>query len=424
MPSIDEARLAFLRDLTGDVVNEARILPGQILPGVGENTTGITLIRPGGRRCYPAFWVRDFVMSLDSGFITVEELKSILILTAGCQSGNDSIGMATGAVVPPFSIPDHVLLNGQPVFFPGTYSAGLDQGGEPFGVRPPFDDQFYFIEMAHFYVGVSGDKDILLTEVNDLRLMDRLHRAFEVPPHDSETEVVLAIPEERGVNFGFFDTVYQTGYLLFSSLLKYRAALCMSRLCDILGDFQGMMRYGRIAERLREAVPAIFGTPSGWLNAATGVCKQHDVWGTAFAIYIEILEGEFRDKALRAIRDAYYDGSMTYRGNVRQILTTENHSETSAWERALPPINTYQNGAYWGTATGWVLYALSQIDEAAFVRMANEYIDELMEGDYRKGEEYGSPWECFHPDGNHHQNPVYMASVTLPFAALRRLLER
>ena len=63
-----------------------------------------------------------------------EELKGMLILTAGYQSGNDSIGMATGAVVSPFSIPDHVLLNGQSVFFPGTYSAGLDQGGEPFRV--------------------------------------------------------------------------------------------------------------------------------------------------------------------------------------------------------------------------------------------------------------------------------------------------
>ncbi|NOZ63923.1 MAG: hypothetical protein GXO71_03130, partial [Caldiserica bacterium] len=103
------------------------------------------------------------------------------------------------------------------------------------------------------------------------------------------------------------------------------------------------------------------------------------------------------------------------------ILTTENFSENSAWEKALPKINTYQNGAYWGTASGWVFDALARVDEESFTRIVNEYIDELIEGDYRKGKDYGSPWECFHPEGNHNQNPVYLTSVTLPFSSLKKL---
>ena len=53
--------------------------------------------------------------------------------------------------------------------------------------------------------------------------------------------------------------------------------------------------------------------------------------------------------------------------------------------------------------------------------MVNEYIDELKRGDYRQGEEYGSPGECFHPEENHRQNSVYKTSVTLQFAALKRV---
>jgi len=118
------------------------------------------------------------------------------------------------------------------------------------------------------------------------------------------------------------------------------------------------------------------------------------------------VEGDVRKNALCAIRAAYRSGTMCYRGNVRQILTTEDYNETSAWEKALTPINQYQNGAYWGTASGWVIYALFQADKEYFIKMVNEYIDELIEGDYRKGEEYGSPWECFHSDRNWRQNSI------------------
>ena len=132
-------KLAFLKNLTQDVVNASRILPKAQIP-IEEtniptrNTTGITLICPGGRTCYPAFWIRDLAMDLGSGLITVDELKGMLFLTAQRQNGSNPWYLDTGAVVPPFAIPDHILLNGEPVFFPGTYSSGPDQGGKEWGL--------------------------------------------------------------------------------------------------------------------------------------------------------------------------------------------------------------------------------------------------------------------------------------------------
>ncbi|MBA7543532.1 hypothetical protein ES705_35863 [subsurface metagenome] len=424
--NIEEGKLAFLKNLTKDVVDASRVFPEQELSGIAgisvkKNTTGITLIRPGGRICYPAFWIRDLAMDLESGLITADELKGVLLLTAQCQRGAEPWHLDTEAVVPPFAIPDHILLNGEPVFFPGTYSFGPDQGGVQFGYQPPFDDNYYFIEMAYYYLQMTEDESLFQIKVKGIPLLERLHKAFTVPPYDKTTGIVQTTQEDRGVNFGFFDSIYQTGYLLFASLLRFRAALCMKTICESLGEINKAKQYQEEADKIKKFIPSIFATSSGWLNATTGICKQHDVWGTAYAIYIDVLEGNIRKKALSAIRQAYRSRTICYRGNVRQILTTENYSKTSAWEKALSPINRYQNGAYWGTASGWVFYALYQADKESFSKMVNEYINELTEGDYRKGEEYGSPWECFHPDGNWRQNSVYKTSVTLPFAALKRV---
>jgi len=424
--NIDEDKLSFLEELTRDVVGESRIFPEQeLLEDVGvpvrKNTTGITLIRPGGRTCYPAFWIRDLAMDLESGLITVDELKGMLLLTAQSQRGAEPWHLDTKAVVPPFAIPDHILLNGEPVFFPGTYSSGPDQGGVQFGYQPPFDDNYYFIEMAYHYLQMSEDKSLFQIKVKGISLLERLHKAFSVPPSDKTTGIVVTTEKDRGVNFGFFDGVYQTGYLLFASLLRFRATLCMKTICERLGEINKAKQYHKEADKIKKSIPEVFATSSGWLNATTGICKQHDVWGTAYAIYISALEGNIRQKALSAINDAYRSGIMCYQGNVRQILTTANYSERSAWEKALSPINRYQNGAYWGTAFGWVFCALYHADKESFSKMVNEYIDELTEGDYRKGKEYGSPWECFHPDGNWRQNSVYKTSVTLPFTSLKRI---
>lgn len=46
------------------------------------NTSGCTLIRPGGRACYPAVWTQDFAIALETGFVTPEEMLDHLDLIA------------------------------------------------------------------------------------------------------------------------------------------------------------------------------------------------------------------------------------------------------------------------------------------------------------------------------------------------------
>ena len=98
------------------------------------------------------------------------------------------------------------------------------------------------------------------------------------------------------------------------------------------------------------------------LHASTGKSKQADVWSTGLAVYLNILEGEKMEKACRFLADAYKKGYLPINGNIRHVLTIDDFNETTSWEFSLAKKNTYQNGAYWGTPTGWICYAISKAD--------------------------------------------------------------
>jgi len=68
--------IVFLKKITADVIEASRVGPGQDVASYGPNMTGDTIIRPGGRNCYPAFWVRDYAMSLETGFMTSRRLSA------------------------------------------------------------------------------------------------------------------------------------------------------------------------------------------------------------------------------------------------------------------------------------------------------------------------------------------------------------
>ena len=122
------------------------------------------------------------------------------------------------------------------------------------------------------------------------------------------------------------------------------------------------------------------------LRASTGKSNQADVWSTGLAVFLNILEGDKMEKACRFLADSYKKGYLSYNGNIRHLLTIDDYNVTTAWEFSLAGKNTYQNGAYWGTPTGWICYAISKADFTLGQKLANEYIEDLRKNDFRKGE--------------------------------------
>ena len=426
-PSVAAARqaqavqdLKFLRDLTRDVVEASRVKSGQKTAGSPTNTCGFTLIMPGGRGSYPAFWIRDFAMSLESGFITAEEMLNHLRLTARCQNG-------PGAHAPPrpgrsaLCHPGPYQLRWRCGLYPGTYSSGDDHGKGACGILPPVDDHYEFIHIAHCLFRTAGKGEFLQEQIKGMPLLDRLAAAFEAPQTDAQTGSVVTDDAQRAVGFGFCDAVYFTGKMLFPSLLRFRAAGQLAELCQATRRAEPERGYRQIQQRISENLASTFGEPArlgGWLMAATKVGRQPDVWGTLYALHLGAIKGAAAERAARTLVDAVRRKTIVFEGAVRHVPTDLDASPASAWEKtAGVAINTYQNGAYWHTPTGWLIAAVRQSDPQLASELLSQYLQHLQQNDFRQGPGHEAPWECFGPKG-YAQNGIYMTSVTLPWAVL------
>ena len=415
---LDTNDLTFLEEMVKDVMEASRIYPGQkISKDFGPNQTEGILIRPGGRTSYPAFWIRDYAMSIETGYVSEKEQKHMLVLTASTQS-DSLIWTKWGTSIPKGSIADHIRIDdGKPIYFPGTYSFE-NQGEKKWGMQPPFCDQFFFIQMAYFYVK-SFPKTIQLTnEIKGVKLIDRLEMAYQMPPSDTRSHLVQVDETNRGVDFGFRDAIYITGKLCYASLLKYQAAKQMAYLFTKMGNKSKSFRYQQEANLLKLSIIRTFIDARGMLRASTGISAQADVWATSLAIHLGVLTGQSRLKAAQYLRDSYLRGELSQKGNVRHIIKSDDFSSTTAWEKSVIPINTYQNGAYWGTPVAWVCQAIAFVDLSSAQKLAKEFIQELREGDFRKGDTFGSPWECFNDKLT--QNPVYLTSVAVPLIIFKK----
>jgi hypothetical protein len=413
---ISGADMDFLKKMTQDVLDSSRIRAGQSLPApYGKNNTGGTLIRPGGRSTYPSFWIRDYAMSLETGMVTAAEQKHMLILTAASQCDQTWITKG-GSMVPFGAIADHIRVDdNKPIYFPGTYDY-VGQGTEEFGMTPPYCDQFYFIEMGYHYFKTTSDTKFLQQKTNGSTILERLEIAFRVSPADLTDQLVFTNENFRGVDFGFRDAIRITGKLVYPSLLKYRAAKQLAALFDKTGNREKGASYLKIAETIKRAIPATFLDKNGMLLASTGKSAQPDVWATALASYWGILDKKQVEIASSFLAAAFKKGTLSYKGSVRHVLTDQDFNEKTAWESAIVPKNTYQNGSYWGTPVGWLALLIAQTEPESARKLLAEYIAELRENDYRKGPNFDSPVECFTAEGI--RGPVYLTTVSCPLIAL------
>lgn len=420
-PLLDKSDLDFLAAMAKDTVEASRVRMRSIeYPHRVSRPGRITLITPG-KDTYRAFWIRDFSMAADSGLIYDDELLYHLKLASKCQTGPADRLLKHGLRMPAWSIPDHINYDRTPVFYPGTYSAGDDQGNGAFGQLPPIDDHFEFVHMAYALFTSSKSAAFLSEEVEDIKIIDRLCYAFDSPLCDPATQLSETSEQERAVGFGFCDAEVHTGKLLFASLLRYRAANELAEMFQVLNKPSRAEKYKQTAAKIKTSLAPVFaGDPKlkGWLKASTGTSGQADVWGTIYALYLGVLDGDACKAAEAAVIRGIKEGTIVYEGAVRHVPTDMDFSLTTAWERSYSNIGTYQNGAYWHTPTGWLIKVLEKIDPSKAKDVFNAYIKHLREQDFRKGG--GAPWECFGKDGKARQNPIYMASVALPYSVLNR----
>jgi len=331
---------------------------------------------------YEAFWLRDFAYTLEGSVDSYsdKELLDAAALFIGSMR-------ADGAGV------DCVKFDGTPIYQPGFGSMGA---------HPVADGSQFTVAVAwHTY---RKTRDVAFLRQN----IDALVKTMRAVPRSPETKLVhirQGEPWDR-CPYGFTDTVRMEGDVLFCSLLYVEAGRRLGDLLDAVERKNEAAQWKSEAVAVAKSVREIFWDQQvGLFRAATGRCREHHIWGSAFAVYLGVAD-ETQSRAVATYLKDHYE-QIVQDGQIRHL------PPGLYWESCRAARDTYQNGAYWATPTGWFVYALDLVDP----KLADQTILDLVT-DFRTG------GVCEWVFGEKRTLPKYLASAALPIPAIQATLHR
>lgn len=284
---------------------------------------------------------------------------------------------------------------------------GPNEGNGYSGGLPVGDSAQFVVLLAYEYFERSSDRAF----VNENLV--KLKRAMDSIPRD-KLGLVWIDPKNPVVAYGFTDCVIKTGSELFCSLLYWEASKKLADMARAVGNDAIASDLMARATLIEKNLKSLWDESSGMYLAASQDCRQIDIWGNAYSVYIGFPDVSKRQRICRYLIEHYSD--IIHAGQVRHLPAGQYWAKTGRFDQNKPvPRDTYQNGAYWGTAAGWVAYAIAKNDPALASRMLGDLIDY-----YRTFDAY----ECVTKDP---KNPTgckgYAASLGNPLAAIHKLRE-
>ena len=331
---------------------------------------------------YEAFWLRDYEYTLEGSIDSYSDEE----LADACRLFVRSL-RADGAGV------DCIKFDGTPIYRPGFGSMG----------RHPVADGSQFTVAVAWHTWRKTDDVHLLREI-----IEPLVKTMNAVPRNPDTTLVHIRPgdERDRCPYGFTDTIRKQGDVLFCSLLYVQAARQLADLLDALDRGDDAQHWRAQSRRVAESCRRVFWDAQvGLFRAATACCREHDIWGSAFAVYLGVADAE-RSRAVATYFQRHY-AQIVQQGQVRHL------PGAVYWERADCAPDTYQNGAYWATPTGWFVYTLDLIDRKLADRTVIDMVNDFKDGG-----------ACEWIFGTRRQLPGYLASASLPLAGIRATIQR
>ncbi len=330
---------------------------------------------------YQAFWLRDYEYTLEGsiGAYSKEELLASARLFINKLR-------ADGAAV------DCVKFDGTAIYKPGYGSMG----------KHPVADG------SQFTVGVAWHTYQKTQDVAFLNeILDSLVKTMQAVPRHPKTKLVHIVPGKDWDRcpYGFTDTARKQGDVLFCSLLYVQGCRQLSDLLNEGGRKDEAHHWAQTGEHVAQNIRNHFwDTQVGLFRAATVQCREHDIWGSAFAVYLNVTDVAQSKAIANYFRTNYAD--IVQHGQIRHL------PGGVYWEQGCTR-NSYQNGAYWATPTGWFVYALDLVDP----ELADKTVIDMVQ----HFQTYGA---CEWIFDEQRKLPNYLASASLPLAGIRAILTR
>jgi len=330
---------------------------------------------------YEAFWLRDYAYTLEGSIGSYSEKE----LIEACRCFIRSLGPNGEGV-------DCVKYDGTPIYKPGYGSMGRN---------PVADGSQFTVSVAYHTYRQTTNQDLLAA------ILDPLVKTMGAVPRNPQTGLVFIDPAVAWDRcpYGFTDTVRKQGDELFCSLLYVQACRQLAELLLAGRREQETRQWQDEAERVAASARTVFWDGEvGLFRAATVTCREHDIWGSAFAVFLGVADAA-QSRAIALYFKTHYD-QIVQHGQIRHL------PGGVYWERA-GDRNKYQNGAYWATPTGWFVYTLDLVDPALADRTVLDLVSHM--------KTHGA---CEWILGETRKLPNYLASAALPLNGIRAMFER
>jgi hypothetical protein len=347
-------------------------------------SNGIAAFPPQVGGGYEAFWLRDYAYMLEGnpGAFSDREVKDAYRFFLAGQRGD-------GAMV------DCIKIDGTPYYMPGYGTLG----------RNPVADGSQFMVDVAWHTFLKTRDTNLVTET-----VDSLTTGMKAVPRDPATGLVHIKPgrEHDRCPYGFTDAVRKQGDELFCSLLFVQACRQLGDLLEAANRKDEARHWRFEALQVTDNIHRVFwDTNSGLFRAATVLCNQPDIWGSAFAVYLGVTTPDQALAISRYFKEHYSE--IIKRGQLRHLPAGMFWQETIGVKPG-----TYQNGAFWATPVGWFVYAL----DLTAPRLADQTVVDLVCDFITTGDEN----ECVN-DGYSNVSH-YVASVASPLGGIRAMQQR
>lgn len=311
----------------------------------GKLDNGTTVFYADKKKHYNLIFTRGFayIYTFTGDLIKNEDAKEFIEFQLAGQRADGCM-------------PDRVDSKGDAIYSPGAKNNPLADHS--------MDNGTFIVNSVYNYVKNSNDLEFFKKYEPALkRGLDFINRA--------PNGLVYNKPENPQCVYGFTDIVKKTGYLLFTSILYYDACIQMEEMCRMTG-IGNPDEYANRARMIKQNIGVLWDKKSGAFYAASELCKQYDVWGTAFLLnHPELATIEQEDRALDFLIDNY--SRYMEKGQVRHILYPE------TWEATFidKPTGVYQNGAYWATPLAWFIPVLAKRDPKLASNTLNECLNDF-----------------------------------------------
>lgn len=285
----------------------------------------------------------------------------------------------------------------------------ISNDGEVFyvchGSRPVTDSPLFLVKLCAAHLQHGADPDFCAA------IYPQLERVLATIPLEASTGLVWIDPATPHTAYGFTDTIAITGRHLFCSLLLGEAHRILAAMARGLDRSADAWRHERCAEHISASLDLLWSPEQALYFAGSQDCRQADIWGSAYACVSGALPEARRQEVARSLRGKR--DRFLWRGQVRHLLLPE------FWQRVVVEAewtrpDQFQNGTYWGTATGWMAEVFETDQPGAGFALLHELIADF---------EAHGVWECIGPNG--YQRVAHnISSACLPYASFKRLRQR